>query len=109
MKVTINVFPELWMLVLAPRIFSIAWEWEQATRYIQTLGAHGTEPVLVECETFVKRMGPHRAVEGVAAGEVEEGTVILVVWDQPDIQSPELLVFPLQLTYTLCIKAHDNT
>ena len=57
-------------------------------RLLWTGSLHRSQTILVECEAPVKSPGPHGLVEDVAAGEVENSTVELVVRDQTDIKSP---------------------
>ena len=54
----------------------------------RTCAAHGSQGVLVECEALVERVAPHGLVKDVTAREVEQGTEVLVVRDEPDINTP---------------------
>ena len=55
-------------------------------RLLWTGSLHRSQTILVECEAPVQSPGPHGFVEAVAAGEVEDPAVELVVRDQPDVQ-----------------------
>ena len=78
-----------------------------------TCTTHRSDAVLVDREAIFERPCAHVFVEHIASGEVEEGAVILIIWDQTDVNAAvralvSSFVQTRQATYTLRKKKKES-
>ena len=70
-----------WFFVLVADVVEdvfFARHWQGGAEVVE-----GSDGILVEGETLLQSFGPHRLVEHVAAGEVEDSTKILIFGEKP--------------------------
>ena len=62
---------------------------------VLTCAAERPEGVFIEGESHLQGMGPHILVEDVTPRKVQEGTVVLVMRNQPVVTQSSLIYFSL--------------
>ena len=54
-----------------------------------TCASHRSDGVLIECESCFNGLGSHVLIEHITASEVKCATVVLVLWNDTDINPTE--------------------
>lgn len=72
-----------------------------------TSDAYWSDAVLVESEALLQSVSSHVFIEDVAAGEIQNATVVLVFGDEPDINTPVTIFLLIFITCLQLADAHE--